>query len=186
MVVDPYVGKYVPLAVCFHRVEASNDLFRVCSILQPHQREGVKFLYECTMGLKGPGRGCILADEMGLGKTLQAITLIWTLLKQGCPITSPLAALLHCSSLAQAFVLSPNGTPASKKALVITPTSLTKVRSSSGVWLWLWLWYPTVLTHCCPRVELVSRSEAVAGLGATPRFGDRPGGGQERGNAEGP
>ncbi|ELR14933.1 DNA repair and recombination protein RAD54B, putative [Acanthamoeba castellanii str. Neff] len=81
VVVDPYVG----------------------NILQPHQREGVKFLYECTMGLKGPGRGCILADEMGLGKTLQAITLIWTLLKQG-----------------------PNGTPASKKALVITPTSLTK------------------------------------------------------------
>jgi hypothetical protein len=78
-------------------------LFCVYSILQPHQREGVKFLYECTMGLKGPGRGCILADEMGLGKTLQAITLIWTLLKQGCSITFPLAALLH--SLAQAFVL---------------------------------------------------------------------------------
>ena len=28
------------------------------------------------------GNGIILADEMGLGKTLQAITLIWTLLKQ--------------------------------------------------------------------------------------------------------
>jgi len=26
--------------------------------------------------------GCILADDMGLGKTLQAITLLWTLLKQ--------------------------------------------------------------------------------------------------------
>ncbi|KZT19708.1 hypothetical protein NEOLEDRAFT_936097 [Neolentinus lepideus HHB14362 ss-1] len=51
--------------------------------LRPHQREGVKFMYECVMGLrKHEGQGCILADEMGLGKTLQTITLVWTLLKQ--------------------------------------------------------------------------------------------------------
>lgn len=31
--------------------------------LRPHQREGVKFMYECVMGLKDfDGRGCILAD----------------------------------------------------------------------------------------------------------------------------
>ena len=49
--------------------------------LRPHQREGVKFLYECVMGMRGsqPGqfRGALLADEMGLGKTLQCIALIW-------------------------------------------------------------------------------------------------------------
>ncbi|KAI0036857.1 P-loop containing nucleoside triphosphate hydrolase protein [Vararia minispora EC-137] len=51
--------------------------------LRPHQIEGVRFLYECVMGLrKHEGQGCILADDMGLGKTLQAITLVWTLLKQ--------------------------------------------------------------------------------------------------------
>ncbi|KAI0305632.1 P-loop containing nucleoside triphosphate hydrolase protein [Multifurca ochricompacta] len=51
--------------------------------LRPHQVEGVKFMYECVMGLRRhEGQGCILADEMGLGKTLQTITLIWTLLKQ--------------------------------------------------------------------------------------------------------
>ncbi|RPD67158.1 hypothetical protein L226DRAFT_549783 [Lentinus tigrinus ALCF2SS1-7] len=51
--------------------------------LRPHQKEGVRFLYECVMGLrKHEGQGCILADEMGMGKTLQTITLIWTLLKQ--------------------------------------------------------------------------------------------------------
>ncbi|KIM91969.1 hypothetical protein PILCRDRAFT_809966 [Piloderma croceum F 1598] len=51
--------------------------------LRAHQREGVKFLYECVMGLrKHEGQGCILADEMGLGKTLQTICLVWTLLKQ--------------------------------------------------------------------------------------------------------
>ncbi|KAH7888361.1 P-loop containing nucleoside triphosphate hydrolase protein [Phlebopus sp. FC_14] len=51
--------------------------------LRPHQIEGVKFLYECVMGLrKHEGQGCILADEMGLGKTLQTIVLIWTLLRQ--------------------------------------------------------------------------------------------------------
>ncbi|KFY05883.1 hypothetical protein V492_08248, partial [Pseudogymnoascus sp. VKM F-4246] len=51
--------------------------------LRPHQREGVKFLYECVMGVRDyGGRGALLADEMGLGKTLQSIALIWTLLKQ--------------------------------------------------------------------------------------------------------
>ena len=31
--------------------------------LRPHQREGVRFMYECVMGLKDVrGRGCILAD----------------------------------------------------------------------------------------------------------------------------
>ncbi|PCH43504.1 hypothetical protein WOLCODRAFT_164492 [Wolfiporia cocos MD-104 SS10] len=51
--------------------------------LRPHQVEGVKFMYECVMGLrKHEGNGCILADEMGMGKTLQTITLCWTLLKQ--------------------------------------------------------------------------------------------------------
>ncbi|TPX35085.1 hypothetical protein SmJEL517_g02501 [Synchytrium microbalum] len=51
--------------------------------LRPHQVEGVRFLYECVMGMKTPSSmGCILADSMGLGKTLQAIALIWTLVKQ--------------------------------------------------------------------------------------------------------
>ena len=51
--------------------------------LRHHQVEGVKFLYECVMGLRDfAGEGCILADDMGLGKTLQTIALLWTLLKQ--------------------------------------------------------------------------------------------------------
>jgi DNA repair and recombination protein RAD54B len=61
VVVDPLLGKH----------------------LRPHQREGVKFLYECVMGMRSfNGEGAILADDMGLGKTLQTITLLWTLLKQ--------------------------------------------------------------------------------------------------------
>ncbi|KAH9298249.1 hypothetical protein KI387_029931, partial [Taxus chinensis] len=53
------------------------------SKLRPHQREGVKFLFECVMGLRAQAfTGCLLADEMGLGKTLQVITLIWTLFQQ--------------------------------------------------------------------------------------------------------
>ncbi|KAG5436833.1 hypothetical protein PCANB_001671 [Pneumocystis canis] len=49
--------------------------------LRPHQREGVKFLYECVMKMKEfEGQGAILADEMGLGKSLQIIALLWTLL----------------------------------------------------------------------------------------------------------
>lgn len=53
----------------------------LCKILRPHQREGVKFMYECVTGARIEGfSGCIMADEMGLGKTLQCITLMWTLL----------------------------------------------------------------------------------------------------------
>jgi len=48
------------------------------SVLRPHQRIGVSFLYDCVTGQKNTKyRGAILADEMGLGKTLQCIALIW-------------------------------------------------------------------------------------------------------------
>lgn len=84
--------------------------------LRPHQREGVKFMYDCVLGLARPSnetvaanekmecskshklkydldiQGCLLADEMGLGKTLMTITLIWTLLKQ-----TPMASRVPCS-----------------------------------------------------------------------------------------
>ncbi|KAI4275497.1 MAG: hypothetical protein LQ337_003180 [Flavoplaca oasis] len=74
------------------------------SKMREHQREGVKFLYECVMGLRDfNGRGAILADEMGLGKTLQTIALLWTLLKQ-----SPYE----------------HGTSVIKKALIICPATL--------------------------------------------------------------
>ena len=73
-----------------HKIEVDHDLARC---LRPHQREGVQFLFECTMGLRGFSKdletgeivreGCILADDMGLGKTLMSITLIWTLMNQG-------------------------------------------------------------------------------------------------------
>lgn len=67
--------------------------------LRDHQREGVKFLYECIMGMRSEGEGAIMADEMGLGKTLQTITLLWTLLKQNPIHDSPPAitkALIVC------------------------------------------------------------------------------------------
>lgn len=57
--------------------------------LRDHQREGVKFLYECVMGMRCEGEGAIMADEMGLGKTLQTITLLWTLMKQNPIYESP-------------------------------------------------------------------------------------------------
>ncbi|KAJ5042784.1 uncharacterized protein L3040_004177 [Drepanopeziza brunnea f. sp. 'multigermtubi'] len=72
--------------------------------LREHQREGVKFMYECVMGIRDyDGRGALLADEMGLGKTLQTICLLWTLLKQN-PI--------HGSD------------PVVKKALIVCPVTL--------------------------------------------------------------
>ncbi|ESO03390.1 hypothetical protein HELRODRAFT_157121 [Helobdella robusta] len=74
-------------------------------VLRPHQREGVKFMYDCVTGVQIEGStGCIMADEMGLGKTLQCITLLWTLLKQG-----------------------PACKPTIDKAMVVAPSSLVKV-----------------------------------------------------------
>ncbi|KAM9482887.1 DNA repair and recombination protein RAD54-like [Clarias gariepinus] len=73
-------------------------------VLRPHQREGVKFLWECVTGRRIPNSyGCIMADEMGLGKTLQCITLMWTLLKQ-----------------------SPDFKPEIDKAIVVSPSSLVR------------------------------------------------------------
>ncbi|CAB4069204.1 RAD54L [Lepeophtheirus salmonis] len=73
-------------------------------VLRPHQREGVKFMYDCVTGIRIPENyGCIMADEMGLGKTLQCITLMWTLLKQ-----------------------SPECKPTIEKAIVVCPSSLVK------------------------------------------------------------
>lgn len=72
--------------------------------LRQHQREGVKFLYECAMGMRPfNGEGAILADDMGLGKTLQTIALLWTLLKQN-PIYG--------------------NSPVVKKALIVCPVTL--------------------------------------------------------------
>ncbi|KAH7920920.1 hypothetical protein BV22DRAFT_1020349 [Leucogyrophana mollusca] len=84
--------------------------------LRSHQIEGVKFLYECVMGLrKHEGQGCILADEMGLGKTLQTITLVWTLLKQNPYL---------------------GGGPVIGKALIVCPVSLVgNWRSEFHKWL---------------------------------------------------
>lgn len=76
--------------------------------LREHQREGVKFMYECVMGMRDfDGQGAILADEMGLGKSAQAIALIWTLLKQ-----NPICEGPHESP------------PVIKKALIVCPVTL--------------------------------------------------------------
>lgn len=85
----------------------------LCNILRPHQREGVKFMYDCVIGAKGNFNGCIMADEMGLGKTLQCITLVWTLLRQ-----------------------SSDCKPEIIKAIIVCPSSLVKNwYNEFGKWL---------------------------------------------------
>nr|XP_023504464.1 DNA repair and recombination protein RAD54B isoform X3 [Equus caballus] len=87
---------------CFPLVDVVIDPHLVCH-LRPHQKEGIRFLYECVMGFRVNDRyGAILADEMGLGKTIQCISLIWTLQCQG-PY---------------------GGKPVIKKTLIVTPGSL--------------------------------------------------------------
>ena len=84
--------------------------------LRKHQREGVKFLYECVMGMRDfNGSGAILADEMGLGKTLQTIALLWTLLMQNPIDGDP---------------------PVIKKALIVCPVTLiNNWRKEFSKWL---------------------------------------------------
>ncbi|GAA6005232.1 hypothetical protein JCM11491_002629 [Sporobolomyces phaffii] len=77
--------------------------------LRPHQQAGVRFLYECVMGMSTKGQGAILADEMGLGKTIQSIALIWTLLKQ-----NP----YHSGGFSRAGVI--------ERAMIVCPVTLVK------------------------------------------------------------
>jgi len=73
-------------------------------VLRPHQREGVKFMYDCVTGVQiEDNYGCIMADEMGLGKTLQCVALVWTLLRQ-----------------------SPECCPTVTKVVIVCPSSLVK------------------------------------------------------------
>lgn len=58
----------------------------IANKLKNHQKEGVKFMYQCCYGDinkidRHPGSGCILAHCMGLGKTLQLIALLHTLIQ---------------------------------------------------------------------------------------------------------
>jgi superfamily II DNA or RNA helicase len=70
--------------------------------LRPHQQIGVKFLYDCVTGEKVPGfQGAILADSMGLGKSIQAVSTVYTCLKQG-----------------------KYGKPITRKAMIVAPSSL--------------------------------------------------------------
>lgn len=90
---------YEPQKEGEHKVEVDPMLTRW---LREHQRQGVRFVFDCLMGLKEfDGFGCILADDMGLGKTLQSITVLWTLLEQGIDTV-----------------------PAARRALVVCPASL--------------------------------------------------------------
>ncbi|CAL1572573.1 unnamed protein product [Knipowitschia caucasica] len=76
----------------------------LANVLRPHQREGVRFLWQCVCGRRVAGSyGCIMADDMGLGKTLQCIALLWTLLRQ-----------------------SPTGKPHIQTAIVVSPSSLVR------------------------------------------------------------
>lgn len=50
-------------------------------LLQPHQLEGIHFLWKRINNQKENHRGCVLAHEMGLGKTIQAITVCTSFIK---------------------------------------------------------------------------------------------------------
>lgn len=105
----------------------------LAKFLRKHQQEGVKFIYDCLLGLQQPNTsdiplnksllleydsdisGCLLADDMGLGKTLMTITVIWTLLKQ-----TPFASKVECSQ---------TGVPLTglcQKILIVCPVTLIR------------------------------------------------------------
>ncbi|CAG9772199.1 unnamed protein product [Ceutorhynchus assimilis] len=100
------------------------------NILRPHQREGVKFMYDCVTGIQIPDYyGCIMADEMGLGKTLQCITLLWTLVRQG-----------------------PQAKPIISKGIIVCPSSLVK-NWYNEINKWLGGRLPSVMIDGGPEVK---------------------------------
>lgn len=89
--------------------------------MRPHQREGVQFLFECAMGLRGfEGEGCILADDMGLGKTLMSITALYTLLNQGFPTVNSEGIPYQTSN----SMKGGRKESAVQKVMIVCPTSL--------------------------------------------------------------
>lgn len=104
--------------------------------LRTHQRQGIKFLYDCVMNLVNQTgeeslllktdediKGCLLADEMGLGKTLMTITLIWTLLKQ-----TPYPTTINQRGMALTGTIS--------KVLIVCPVTLiTNWKKEFKKWL---------------------------------------------------
>ncbi|KAI1722644.1 type III restriction enzyme, res subunit family protein [Ditylenchus destructor] len=114
---DPYAEGalvlYSPPELSAHeeiKLDANKKLVHVVvdpilsAVLRPHQREGVKFMYDCVTGARIEGfKGCIMADEMGLGKTLQCIALMWTLLRQ-----------------------NPEAQPTLTKVIIVCPSSLVR------------------------------------------------------------
>jgi DNA repair and recombination protein RAD54B len=131
-----------PILASRMRVHQIEGMSSATIILHQLTEPGVRFMYECVMGLrKHEGQGCILADEMlmlqnraqtasltsfcfrGLGKTLQTISLIWTLLSEHPNIVYNLV-LIGCTSEQNPY--AGNG-PAVSKVLVVCPVSLVNV-----------------------------------------------------------
>jgi len=59
------VGNLAHHHFCRGRVNVVCDPF-VSERLREHQREAVRFMFQCVIGMRNNGYGCILADEMVL------------------------------------------------------------------------------------------------------------------------
>ena len=115
--------------------------------LREHQREGVKFMYECVMGMRDfDGQGAILADEMGLGKSLVTIAMLWTLFKQ-----NPICEGPHESP------------PIIQKALIVCPVTLiNNWRKEFRKWLGLDRLGVYVFDDSKKRITDFTKSKAFA------------------------
>lgn len=52
---------------------------KIGSLIQPHQKEGVQFMWRALTTNPQKLQGCLLAHTMGLGKTMQVITILVTI-----------------------------------------------------------------------------------------------------------
>jgi DNA repair and recombination protein RAD54B len=72
VVVDPLLTKHLrPHQVEYVALDYATFLGSFTGSL--YLVRGVKFLYECTMGMRREGYGCILADEMYVPSTVSSV-----------------------------------------------------------------------------------------------------------------
>jgi DNA repair and recombination RAD54-like protein len=125
-------GLDVPVATPATPVAAAAAAAAVAAVAAADGASAATATVAASSASTAVGGGCILADDMGLGKTLQAIALLWTMLKQGARCGHPVS-----------------------RAIIVTPTSLI-FNWQAELKKWLGDRVKSVALMCTSRADVLS------------------------------